>query len=72
MPKKRHKPEEIVAKLRQNDAKGVEMLKALGVTYTKPDLEPGRKAGADVHVPYEGKMWPEGLVEKIRALPENA
>lgn len=54
------------------DQKGVETLKTLGVTYTKPDLKPWREACADVHKPYEGKMWPEGLVEKIRNLPENA
>lgn len=64
---------EVVTKLgEEGDSKGVEMLKSLGVTYTKPDLEPWRKACADVHKPYEGEMWPEGLVDKIRNLPENA
>jgi TRAP-type transport system periplasmic protein len=56
----------------EGDAKGIETLKSLGVTYTKPDLAPWRAACADVHKPYEGKIWPEGLVEKIRNLPENA
>ncbi len=54
------------------DNKGIEALKAVGVAYVKPDLEPWRVACADVHKPYEGKLWPEGLVEKIRGLPENA
>jgi TRAP-type C4-dicarboxylate transport system substrate-binding protein len=64
---------EVVTRLGEEfDAKGVEAVKALGVTYTKPDLGPWRQACADVHKPYEGKMWPEGLVEKIRNLPENA
>lgn len=64
---------EVVTRLgEEGDAKGVETLKSLGVTYTKPDLEPWRRACADVHKPYEGKLWPEGLVDRIRALPENA
>jgi TRAP-type C4-dicarboxylate transport system substrate-binding protein len=63
---------EVITKLGEEfDAKGVETLKTLGVTYTKPDLEPWRQACADVHKSYEGKMWPEGLVEKIRNLPDN-
>ena len=64
---------EVITKLGEEfDSKGVEMLKSLGVTYTKPDLGPWRKACADVYKPYEGKIWPDGLVEKIRNLPENA
>ena len=31
----------------------------------------GGAACADVHKPYEGKMWPEGLVEKIRTSSDN-
>ncbi|MEO5735772.1 MAG: TRAP transporter substrate-binding protein [Rubrivivax sp.] len=53
------------------DRKGVEELKSLGVTYTQPDLGPWRDALKDVHLPYEGKLWPAGMVERIRALPEN-
>lgn len=53
------------------DRNGVETLKSLGVAYVKPDLGPWREALKDVHVPYEGKLWPAGMVEKIRALPEN-
>jgi tripartite ATP-independent transporter DctP family solute receptor len=64
---------EVVTRLGEEfDAKGIEMLKAVGVTYTKPDLGPWRQACADVHKPYEGKIWPEGLVERIRNLPANA
>ena len=51
----------------QIDAGGVEDLKKAGVTYVKPDLEPFRKAFANAHKPYEGKQWPVGLVDKIRA-----
>ena len=53
------------------DRNGVEALKQNGVAYTKPDLAPWRAALADVHQPFEGKLWPAGFVEKIRALPEN-
>jgi tripartite ATP-independent transporter DctP family solute receptor len=48
------------------DAKGMEELKKAGVQYVVPDREAFRKAWADVHRAYEGKVWPEGLVQRIR------
>jgi TRAP-type transport system periplasmic protein len=56
---------------RQLDSEGVAILKGAGVTYTVPDRESFRKALADLHKPYEGKMWPEGMVERIRKLQEQ-
>ena len=53
------------------DRNGIETLKKFGVAYTKPDLGPWREALKDLHLPYEGKLWPVGMVDKIRALPEN-
>ncbi|WP_157961978.1 TRAP transporter substrate-binding protein [Acuticoccus kandeliae] len=50
------------------DAKGREILEEAGVTYTEPDLDAFRDALKDVYKEYEGKVWPEGLVEQIRAL----
>lgn len=48
------------------DAKGMDELKKAGIQYVVPDREAFRKAWADVHKAYEGKVWPEGLVQKIR------
>lgn len=63
---------DLITKLgEEGDSKAIETLKSAGVTYSEPDLEAWRKACADVHLPYEGKLWPEGLVGKIRALHEN-
>lgn len=48
------------------DARGMEELKKAGIQYVVPDREAFRKAWADVHKAYEGKAWPEGLVQRIR------
>jgi hypothetical protein len=37
------------------------------VTYVVPDRAAFQKAWADVYKSYEGKVWPEGLVARIRA-----
>jgi len=50
------------------DRNGVEELKKAGVTYVVPDIAAFREAFKDVHKPYEGKVWPAGLVDKIRAM----
>lgn len=52
------------------DANGIEELKKAGVTYTKPDIEAFRKAFANAHNAYEGKQWPVGLVDKIKAMQD--
>jgi tripartite ATP-independent transporter DctP family solute receptor len=51
----------------QIDRQGVEDLKKAGVTYTVPDIAAFRAAWKDVHKSYEGKVWPAGLVDRIRA-----
>ena len=48
------------------DRDGIETLKKNGVTYVVPDMAAFNAAWADVHKSYEGKVWPEGLVERIR------
>jgi tripartite ATP-independent transporter DctP family solute receptor len=50
------------------DANGIEELKKANVTYVKPDIEPFRKAFESAHKAYEGKLWPAGLVDRIRAM----
>jgi TRAP-type C4-dicarboxylate transport system substrate-binding protein len=50
------------------DRNGIEELKKAGVTYVVPDIGAFREAFKDVHKPYEGKVWPAGLVDKIRAM----
>lgn len=53
------------------DRQGVEDLKKAGAQFVKPDLAAFKEAWKDVHKPYEGKVWPTGLVEKIRAAQKN-
>ncbi|HEX4986673.1 MAG TPA: TRAP transporter substrate-binding protein [Burkholderiales bacterium] len=49
------------------DKKGLEELKKAGVTYVVPDRAAFQKAWANVYKNYEGKVWPEGLVQRIKA-----
>ena len=56
---------ELTAKL---DQEGIEIIKKAGGTYTVPDRAAFKEALKDVHKPLEGKFWPAGLVEKIRAM----
>jgi len=49
------------------DRKGMEELKKAGVTYVVPDIAAFRDAWKDVYKQYEGKVWPAGLVDRIRA-----
>jgi TRAP-type C4-dicarboxylate transport system substrate-binding protein len=59
----------VVTKLGEEiDRNGIEELKKANVTYTVPDIAAFRAAFADAHKPYEGKVWPAGLVDKIRAM----
>lgn len=50
------------------DEKGREILKEAGVTYTVPDRDAFRAALAGVYKEFEGEVWPEGLVEQIKAM----
>jgi tripartite ATP-independent transporter DctP family solute receptor len=49
------------------DRDGIETLKKSGVTYVVPDKAAFNAAWADIYKPYEGKVWPAGLVERIRS-----
>jgi tripartite ATP-independent transporter DctP family solute receptor len=49
------------------DKRGLDELRKAGVTYVVPDRAAFQKAWADVYKSYEGKVWPEGLVARIRA-----
>ncbi len=48
------------------DRTGLEVLKKNGVEYVVPDRAAFEKAWADVYKSYEGKVWPNGLVQRIR------
>jgi tripartite ATP-independent transporter DctP family solute receptor len=52
------------------DAEGYEIFKKEGVEVTQPDKAAFREALKDVYKKFEGRVWPEGLVEKIRAMQE--
>ena len=50
------------------DQESIQTIKETGGTYVVPDREAFRKVLADVHKPLEGKYWPTGMVDKIRAM----
>ena len=50
------------------DQDGVDTLKKAGCTYVVPDREAFAKATANLHKEFEGKLWPEGWVEKIKGM----
>lgn len=52
------------------ERQGLDDLRKAGVTVTKPDVAAFRDAWKDVHQPFEGKLWPAGLVGTIRASQE--
>jgi TRAP-type C4-dicarboxylate transport system substrate-binding protein len=41
-------------------------MRAAGVTVTNADINEFRAAMADVHKGFEGRVWPEGLVDRIK------
>ena len=49
------------------DKRGLEELKKAGVTYVVPDKAAFEKAWSNVYKNYEGKVWPDGLVQRIKA-----
>jgi TRAP-type C4-dicarboxylate transport system substrate-binding protein len=49
------------------DRDGIETLRKNGVTYVVPDRAAFDAAWGDIHKAYEGKVWPVGLVDRIRA-----
>jgi tripartite ATP-independent transporter DctP family solute receptor len=50
---------------------GLETFKAAGVTISQPDRAAFAAALKDTYKQSEGKLWPEGMVEQIRAHPAN-
>lgn len=52
----------------QLDREGIETLKRNGVTVVVPDMAAFEAAWAGIPAAYEGKVWPAGLVERIRAM----
>ena len=50
------------------EKQGIEIMKQHGVTISEPDREAFKEALKDVYKPYEGKLWPAGLVDKIQAM----
>lgn len=50
---------------------GLETFKANGVTVSQPDRAAFEAALKDAYKQSEGKLWPAGLVEQVRALPSN-
>ena len=52
------------------DDNAVKILKDAGVTYTQPDKAAFQAALANVYKQYEGKDWPEGMVERIQKMQE--
>ncbi|WP_159718989.1 TRAP transporter substrate-binding protein [Geminicoccus flavidas] len=52
------------------DKEGYEIFAENGVEVTEPDKEAFREALKDVYTQFEGTVWPEGLVAKIRAMQE--
>ncbi len=57
------------AETRKLEAEAIEAIKRAGGTYTVPDRAAFRAALRDVHQRAEGKLWPAGLVERVRAMP---
>ena len=51
----------------QFDRAGMDELKKQGVTYVVPDKAAFEAAWKDVYKSYEGKVWPTGLVERLKA-----
>ena len=56
------------AETRKLEEASIETVRKSGGTYTVPDVAAFRAALKDVHLPYEGKLWPAGMVDRIRAM----
>jgi TRAP-type C4-dicarboxylate transport system substrate-binding protein len=50
------------------EKQGLEIMKQHGITISQPDREAFKEALKDIYKPYEGKLWPAGLVDKIQAM----
>jgi len=56
---------------REFDKESVATLKAAGVNYVIPDRDAFRAATAGLEKEWEGKLWPAGLVERIRKIQDG-
>jgi len=52
------------------DEASIETIRKGGGFYTVPDVAAFRSQLKDVHVPYDGKLWPAGMVDRIRKMQE--
>ncbi|MEJ1977560.1 MAG: TRAP transporter substrate-binding protein [Acetobacteraceae bacterium] len=52
---------------RKLDQDSLNILKANGCNYVVPDRDKFRAALADSHKKFDGKLWPKGMVEHVRA-----
>jgi TRAP-type C4-dicarboxylate transport system substrate-binding protein len=50
------------------EADAKDIFKQAGVTYVEPDRAAFREALKDVYKEFDGKVWPAGMVAKIRAM----
>lgn len=50
------------------ESEAIDILKKAGVTYVVPDRAAFREALSKLHLEFEGKIWPAGMVAKIRAM----
>lgn len=57
---------------RKLDEDSIGILKAAGCTYTVPDRAAFEMALAGVEDQFDGKLWPQGLVNRIRKEQENS
>lgn len=62
----------ITALTRKLGDDGIQVLQQAGVTYSVPDRAAFRAAVAGIEKPYDGKLWPGGLVDRIREAQAGA
>ena len=57
---------------RKLDEDSIGILKAAGCTYTVPDRDAFKAVLSGLETQFDGKLWPQGLVDRIRTAKENA
>ena len=62
----------ITSLTRKLDEDGVQILKQAGVTYVVPDRDAFRSTVAGLEKEFDGKLWPTGLVDRIRKAQDSA
>ncbi|HWX48420.1 MAG TPA: TRAP transporter substrate-binding protein [Roseomonas sp.] len=62
----------VTTKLTQElDEQAIEILKEAGATYVVPNRDAFRKAVEGVEIQFDGKLWPAGLVDRIRKMQDT-